>query len=328
MELPSKRKTRVPIEEIRKRVPPEVELDETTYNGVHSKCRFIDKDFGEFWAVAKDVFAGHGHRKRGNMKVSLAKTAKIKNVISRLPSFIKIDEATYCGKNKPARFIDEKFGEFWANPKMVEKCCGLPHGRMLEMVKNTKLTESDIKARLPPFITMLDDCYFGLLKTTMFFDLEYGEWMATPDQVLRGIYHPERSRRNRRKTNMRIYGVSSPSQCPEVRAKQVKGMRKTITISHWKTGELLSCTGTYEVNVVSRLNEDCTEFDWQIPFTMPSGKVYYCDLYLPIEDKYVEIKGYWMQQVSKDKWEWFHKTYPNSELWDRDRLKSLGYSIR
>ena len=60
-----------------------------------------------------------------------------------------------------------------------------------------------------------------------------------------------------------------------------------------------------------------------MPFTMTSGKVYICDCYLPERDLYIEIKGYFRKDA-KEKWDWFHKEYPNSELWDKKKLKELG----
>lgn len=60
---------------------------------------------------------------------------------------------------------------------------------------------------------------------------------------------------------------------------------------------------------------------------MPTGKVYIPDCYLPIEDKWVEIKGRFLGDA-KEKWDWFHSTYPNSELWDRPKLKSMGLKAR
>jgi len=39
--------------------------------------------------------------------------------------------------------------------------------------------------------------------------------------------------------------------------------------------------------------------------------------------KWIEIKGYFRKDAKK-KWNWFHKEYPNSELWDKNKLKEMG----
>jgi len=55
---------------------------------------------------------------------------------------------------------------------------------------------------------------------------------------------------------------------------------------------------------------------------MPDGRTYRLDLYLIDEDKYVEIKGYFRKDA-QEKWDWFHKTHTNSELWNKKKLKEL-----
>ena len=56
---------------------------------------------------------------------------------------------------------------------------------------------------------------------------------------------------------------------------------------------------------------------------MPNGKVYFCDLRLVKQNLYVEIKGQFYKDAL-EKWNWFHETYPNSELWNEPKLKKLG----
>jgi hypothetical protein len=42
-----------------------VVLDATTYINMGTKARFIDVDYGEWWAVVGSVLNGHGNPKRG-----------------------------------------------------------------------------------------------------------------------------------------------------------------------------------------------------------------------------------------------------------------------
>ena len=65
------------------------------------------------------------------------------------------------------------------------------------------------------------------------------------------------------------------------------------------------------------------DFDWQIKFKMPNEKTYFIDCYLKDSDTYIEIKGYFRKDA-EEKWNWFHKEYPNSELWNQKKLEELG----
>ena len=102
-------------------------------------------------------------------------------------------------------------------------------------------------------------------------------------------------------------------------------------IFHWKTGEELVWTASYERKVVDYLNKSMIEFLWQpktfiTPIKTNKGdkfSTYRPDLYLSDQDLWIEIKGY-MRPVSKEKWNWFHEAYPNSELWNKNKLIELG----
>ena len=108
-------------------------------------------------------------------------------------------------------------------------------------------------------------------------------------------------------------------------ALQIATAASRITnLTHWKTGKTVACQGGYEVAVVEWLNRSKVNYDWQIVFSMPDSSSYRVDLYLPQRDLYVEIKGFWRTPRSKEKWDWFHSTYPNSELWMKADLEKLG----
>jgi hypothetical protein len=115
------------------------------------------------------------------------------------------------------------------------------------------------------------------------------------------------------------------SWCPECgRLEASRKMRRSYILYHWKTGEELACVGSYEVKTVEYFNKNRIEFLWQSKtFKMPNDKTYRPDAYLIEEDKWVEIKGYFWQHSGK-KWEWFHSNYPNSELWNREKLEEMG----
>jgi hypothetical protein len=114
-----------------------------------------------------------------------------------------------------------------------------------------------------------------------------------------------------------------------IASQAAKNSNKAIILKHWKTNEELVCVSSYEVKCVEYFNKNKIDFDWQINFRMPNQKLYRVDAYLHKEDKYIEIKGIFRGRmenaipISKLKWEWFHKTYPNSELWDFKKLKEI-----
>ena len=122
------------------------------------------------------------------------------------------------------------------------------------------------------------------------------------------------------------YGFYHPMQDNNKR-KQGAGVAGKITIViNWETKEEEYCQGGWEVKVAEYFNKNkirytsnCKRFE--IPrevYITPKGSssAYTPDFYLKDENKFIEIKG-WMgrNDCSKIKWEWFHKTYPNSELW-------------
>jgi hypothetical protein len=128
-------------------------------------------------------------------------------------------------------------------------------------------------------------------------------------------------------TFLRKYNVKHPSQDNEIALKIARKTKHASLKRHWKTKKLLVCQASWEAAVVDYLNKNKIDFDWQLTFRMPDGSSYRIDLYLTREDIYVEIKGY-MREVALKKWKWFHKTFPNSELWTKDVLVSKGIKIK
>lgn len=317
-------KLRVPIETVLSRLPENVKLDVSTYCGVKKKARFIDEEYGEFWAVPSDVFHGHGHRLRGNKKLSLAKRKSAESVLAQLPAYAQLDVSTYIDRNTPARFIDVDYGEWWGSPKEVLKQRSIHRNRLLATGRAKTLTAEEISNKLPAHIKLVHETYRGTMRKACFIDEEFGSWWTTANRILQGNNHPNRGKRNRAETCLKKYGVPHVSQDREIHSRMQRNMRRTTTVTHWKTGEEVCCVGSYELAVVNWLNAEKIDFDWQVQFTMSDGHKYYCDLYLKERDVYVEIKGWWMQESSRRKWEEFHSTHPNSELWGRPELKTMG----
>lgn len=113
--------------------------------------------------------------------------------------------------------------------------------------------------------------------------------------------------------------------CPEcAQRKRSKSANNSYILHHWKTGEELVCQASWEKKVVEYLNKNKINFRWQPrSFNMPDGKKYYPDMYLHSTKKWVEIKGYFRKDA-KEKWDWFKTIKPNSELWNKQKLQSMG----
>jgi hypothetical protein len=75
----------ISIEEVKKRLVKWYEdlvtIDESTYINMHIKARFIDKDFGEWWAIPGAVCKGHGNFDRKCVNQTQIKTLDIPNPI-------------------------------------------------------------------------------------------------------------------------------------------------------------------------------------------------------------------------------------------------------
>lgn len=342
---------RLSIEEIKSRLPENVTIVETSYQGTSKKCKFIDAEFGEWEACPRELFDGCGHPQRGLLKQIQKRTIPVDEIKERLPSHITLDETTYKNVNTKARFTDEVYGSWWAFPHVILR--GGDHsvrGKIKGAKAHTTSIE-EIKARLPAHITIDESTYVRQKIKCRFIDKEYGEWWAIPDGVLHGKDHTERAKEKAKQTTIERHGVEHAVQSPLIRAKieetnlkrygckvstqnldvarkSARSQTRAIKKTHWKTNEEINCVASYEAAAVDYLNANQIDYSWQSQsFPLPDGRVYIPDCYLPIEDKWIEIKGYFRKDA-KEKWDWFHLVYPNSELWDKTALRSKGIKIR
>jgi len=121
------------------------------------------------------------------------------------------------------------------------------------------------------------------------------------------------------------------SWCPECSLLcGAKNTNNSAILRHWKTDEELICQASYEKAVVEYLNANKINFRWQsktfkTPFLKLNGekRTYRPDLYLFSTKKWIEIKGYFRKDA-QEKWDWFRKEHPNSELWNKEKLKEMG----
>jgi hypothetical protein len=126
-------------------------------------------------------------------------------------------------------------------------------------------------------------------------------------------------------TCMERYGTKNPSQNYEIALRAARKVNHPELHYHWLTGEELVCQGSYESAVVYHLNNLRINYLWQPEvFKLSTGRTYRPDFYLVDEDKWIEIKGYFRKDAL-DKWNEFHNIIkPNSELWNKDKLKEMA----
>ena len=348
-------------ESINSRLPSYLKIDYTTFKDQHTKARFVDEKYGECWGVPCDVFrrqkALHPDRERYDflrkLEAQLPPFLKIKDEtyigLNKPVTLIdevygewqqRIHHVIHRGMLPPARCKAEK----------------------LYKVDNTRMTEEEVNARIPNHLKVDYTTYVDTATKCRFVDIEYGELFAIPWNVFRSKkpLHEKRLRSMyadrvenlllsiesewildktsyvNRLTNMRfIHPILGEKNCllagiienfdtnSSNSSNKTKTKFKLYTKKHWKTQEDLTCVGKYERNVVDYLNSLKVDYDWQIPILMPDGRKYICDLYVKDWDKWIEIKGKFFV-IGKYKWEWFHSAYPNSELWDSNKLNELG----
>lgn len=260
---------RFSIEEVKQRLfnvhGDVVSLDEKTYKNTNTKCRFIDKDYGEFWNIPRHVIGrSQSHPKRRIQKIIKTKTMPVEEIKKRLfqvhGNIVSVDELTYKNTDTKCRFIDKEYGEWWAKPNHI---------------------------------------------------------------ICRKQSHPKRKIEKEKQTFLKHYGVDNPLKNKEIALKAARNSNNVYVLNHWKDNREIICQASYEKKVVESFNKNKENYEKNIPFTMPNGRVYFVDFYLPDRDLYIEVKGY-KRPKNMAKWEWFHEMHPNSELWDKNRLKKLG----
>jgi len=149
-------------------------------------------------------------------------------------------------------------------------------------------------------------------------------WSPTLHNIQNDHQCPMCAKDNRKQTCLEKYGVDSPMKVKEFQDKCALSVNNSGVVYHWKTGEKLVWVGGYEFKVLKYLDMRQENYVWHPgPFTMPDGRTYTPDLYLEDQNLYVEIKGY-HRGDSEEKWNWFHKEHPNSEIWFEKDLKLKG----
>ena len=285
-------------------------LDESTYIDTRTLVRFIDKDYGEWFCKPSKVFDGQKNRKRKQKELFENKKIPLQQVKERLFSvfgdLITIKDETYISVKDCAIFIDKEYGEYVGRVHNVLRKKHYHKERKKKINRDTCQRKYGVNSTL-----QLKEVQEKIKDTNIKL---YGK---------ENCFCSKEVQEKRKKTWLDRYGVANPQQNREVSLKTAKSANNVHVIYHWKSGECMACIGSYEKAVVEYFNKNKVEFYWQpVTFTMPNNKTYRPDLLLVNESKWIEIKGYFWGDA-KNKWDWFHKEYPNSELWDKNKLKEL-----
>lgn len=289
---------RLTIDEIKQRIyenhGDRIKLDESTYKNTGTKVRFIDSEYGEFWYKPSHLFnkhtAGHPARKEDKRK----ETCKIKygvEYVMQSKDVIKTRETNSLAK--------------WGTKHYSQSDSGREIKSATAQRLDVNVLISKIEEIHGDVITLLpNQTYRGIRQKLWFNDKEYGKWYTRPQNILSGQHHPERGRLN------------ALSKIDTVEA-----------IERWSDKKIIYAHAAYEIAFVKWCNKNQIDFDWQITFKMPNGRKYIVDAFIKtgeFANNYLEIKGWWRRVESKNKWEWFHKTYPNSLIWFYKDLQRIG----
>ncbi len=304
-------------------------MDHSTFIDSNHKALFIDKDHGEWWAIVSNVInKGSGHTKRRDLARAKRVTVKIskEDFDKLLPKYITIVYEEFSLISKPCTFIDDLYGKWKCEPSRVLAGSRHPKRSAIENPQSKPMSVQKVKEKLlrthGNSILIKEETYFGMRKMATFIHEFFGEWCARPYAVISGQNHPIAGNIKRKNTMLDKYGVENGSQNTEI-ALKIKSSNISTIKYHWKSGKEIVCQGGYESKVVDHFNANQTDFHWQPKtFTMPNGKTYRPDAYLPEQDLWIEIKGY-MRPDAQIKWDWFKSEHPTAELWDQKRLKKM-----
>lgn len=243
-------------------------------------------------------------------------------VNSRLPDHIKVDYSTYTTAQQKCRFIDKEFGEFWAKPMKVFTGNSKHPGRRKRPYKEVRLSREEVEARLHSGITLDWSTYVSVRVKCRFIHPEHGEFWAYPYVVFKGCSGINGRADKMKRTFLKKYGVDHNMKRADLALKNAKGRSSSFIVPDWRTsGNKFVCVGSWEVLVLKFLKDNDINFEWQsTTFTFP-GFTYRPDLFLPDENKFIEIKGLMRDRDAAKIAEVANLGY-EIEVWDRDWLKS------
>jgi hypothetical protein len=139
----------ISIDEVKDRIKrvhnDNVVIDECTYTTLNAKARFIDKDYGSWWAIVKGVTQGRRHTKfkcANFVKSRLLTVEQIKEKLKIIHGgIVELSPGQpYTNSHTKMKFVDKDYGEWEAMPYSVMAGHGHPTRGNVNKVKNSKKT--------------------------------------------------------------------------------------------------------------------------------------------------------------------------------------------
>jgi len=327
---------KLPLSAILQRVKelnyPQLSLVVCTYKNIYRKCLWHDSEYGYWWCTPKNIFDRKVHHPKRSQNVQSKKRVLpldvVKDRIFKVwGNVIKIVDSSYTNSSTKCYFIDSKYGKFSANPQHIFNGHGHKLRGIAKYANKCRSTVSYVENKLYGVwknqIKIDGSTYISSSQKARFIDKKFGEFWALPNNVIsKKSGHPLNSANRSRQTSMKNWGTEFPNQNKTVHQKTQKGCWNTVIIKHWKDGRNILCRGSYEYGVINRLNELKIEYETQIKIELKNC-IYFCDIYLPNQKKFIEIKGCWWNDRNKGKWEEFHCKYPNSTVWFENDVKNF-----
>lgn len=287
-----------------------VNINEDTYISSSVKAEFNDCEFGRWHVRPEDLLRGHHHPER-------AEKLRKKTNLERYGAECVLQNKEIREKIKKI-FLDKYGGHPMKDPGVIqnhqETCLrkyGVDHPlkvpQIREKIKNVFLDKYGKTCSLQNERIVEKTRQTNLKK--------YGVEYSTRSDIVKAKI---------KKSFLDKYGVDHPSKDPNISMRIAKSQNNSYILYHWKTGEELVCQASYEKAAVEYFNKNKIDFLWQkAVFHLPNGKSYRPDCYLFDENIWIEIKGYFRNDA-KLKWDWFHKRFVNSKLWDKTKLIEMG----
>ena len=152
----------IPLEEIKLQLPPFIKIIDETYRGIRYKAKFIDLEYNneEFEAKVNSVIKWasgcksrsaarnkQSNKRSGRIKGGAGNRVPIEEIKSKLPEYVIIEESSYKGVGKKAKFYDIEYKEYFegvvANVLRAGKAY-CPSRRAVEFKKTVTLTIDEI----------------------------------------------------------------------------------------------------------------------------------------------------------------------------------------
>lgn len=108
---------------------------------------------------------------------------------------VRLVEETYTGFKERAKFIDSEYGGWWSPVYAV--CRGTRHPKRAQV--GSRVNIEDLQAQIddkfgPNLIQVQETGYQGINKPCVFLDSRHGIFTAYPQNVLRGLGHPQQAK--------------------------------------------------------------------------------------------------------------------------------------